>query len=94
MAGILLAVEEDLRVVEKVVPPLTPASLTDEFLTETDSMEVAFRRTVARFAALGNEIDVDQLELLRRRQVLVIPSPARRADPQNWVHRTVPLRGV
>jgi hypothetical protein len=56
-------------------------------------MEVAFRKAVARFAALGNEIDVDQLELLRRRQVLVIPSPARRRDPQNWVHRTVPLRG-
>lgn len=93
MAGILLAVEEDLRVVEKVVPPLTPASLTDEFLTETDGMEVAFRKAVARFAALGNEIDVDQLEQMRRRQVLVIPSPARRRDPQNWVHRTVPLRG-
>lgn len=91
MAGILLAVEEDLRVVEKVEPKLTPRSLTDEFLTETDGMEVAFRKTVARYAAAGNEIDVDRFEQLRRRQVLVIPSPARREEPGNWVHETVPL---
>ena len=93
MAGILLAVEEDLRVVEKVEPKLTPRSLTDEFLTETDGMEVAFRKTVTRYAAAGNEIDVDRFEQLRRRQVLVIPSPGRREDPANWVHRTVPLVG-
>ena len=91
MAGILLAVEEDLRVVEKVEPKLTPRSLTDEFLTETDGMEVAFRKTVARYAAAGNEIDVDRFEQLRRRQVMVIPSPGRREDPSNWVHPTVPL---
>jgi len=91
MAGILLAVEEDLRVVEKVEPKLTPRSLTDEFLTETDGMEVAFRKTVARHAAAGNEIDVDRFEQLRRRQVLVIPSPERREDKSNWVHQTVPL---
>jgi phenylpropionate dioxygenase-like ring-hydroxylating dioxygenase large terminal subunit len=94
MAGILLAVEEDLRVVEKVEPKLTPRSLTDEFLTETDGMEVAFRKTVARYAAAGNEIDVDRFEQLRRRQVLVIPSPGRREDPSNWVHATVPLLPV
>ncbi|MEZ5459873.1 MAG: aromatic ring-hydroxylating dioxygenase subunit alpha [Steroidobacteraceae bacterium] len=94
MAGILQAVEEDLRVVENVAPPLTPGSLSDEFLTETDGMEVAFRKTVARHAALGNEIDVDALETRRRREVLVIPSPARAADPHNWVHRTVPLRSA
>ena len=91
MAGILLAVEEDLRVVEKVEPKLTPRSLTDEFLTETDGMEVAFRKTVQRYAALGNEIDLERFEQERRRQVLVIPSPGRREDPGNWVHRTVPL---
>lgn len=94
MAGILLAVEEDLRVLEQVEPKLTPRSLTEEFLTETDAMEVAFRRTVARYAAAGHEIDVDRFEQLRRRQVLVIPSPGRREDPGNWVHQTVPLLPV
>jgi phenylpropionate dioxygenase-like ring-hydroxylating dioxygenase large terminal subunit len=94
MAGILQAVDEDLRIVEKVEPKLTPPSLTDEFLTDTDGMEVAFRRTVSRFAALGNEIDVDEFERMRRRHVLVIPSPGRREDPSGWVHQTVPLKAA
>jgi len=81
-------------VLEQVEPKLTPRSLTEEFLTETDAMEVAFRRTVARYAAAGHEIDVDRFEQLRRRQVLVIPSPGRREDPGNWVHQTVPLLPV
>ncbi|MCP5329143.1 MAG: hypothetical protein H7A15_10920, partial [Sinobacteraceae bacterium] len=93
MAAIQLAVEEDLRVLEKVEPKLTPRSPTQEFLTETDGMEVAFRKVVARSAAAGNEIDIDRFEQLRRRQVLVIPSPGRREEPGNWVHDTVPLCG-
>ena len=49
------------------------------------------RKAVARYAAAGHEIDVDRFEQLRRRQVLVIPSPGRREDPANWIHETVPL---
>jgi phenylpropionate dioxygenase-like ring-hydroxylating dioxygenase large terminal subunit len=92
MAGILLAVEEDLSVVERVRPKLTPPSLSDEFLTETDGMETAFRKCVWRWARQGWEIDMDKFEALSKDRVLVIPSPARRADPKNWVHKPVPLK--
>jgi len=92
MAGIQQAVVEDLRVVEKVKPPLTPPTLSDEFLTETDGMELAFRRKVWDLAARGWEIDWDALEKLRQDHAVVIPSPARRVDPKNWVHTAVPLR--
>jgi phenylpropionate dioxygenase-like ring-hydroxylating dioxygenase large terminal subunit len=92
IAAIQLAVQEDLSVVEKVKPVLTPPSLSDEFLVETDSMEVAFRRCCWRWAARGWEIDVEEMERAGRDQVFVIPSPARREDPKNWVHRPVPLR--
>jgi phenylpropionate dioxygenase-like ring-hydroxylating dioxygenase large terminal subunit len=92
MAGILLAVEEDLSVVETVVPPITPPSLTDEFLIESDSMEVAFRKSCWKWANKGWEIDMEKFEQMSRTSVLVIPSPERRADPKNWVHKTVPLK--
>lgn len=92
MAGILLAVEEDLSVVETVVPAITPPSLTDEFLIETDSMEVAFRKTCWKWANKGWEIDMDKFEQQIKSNVLVIPSPERRSDPKNWVHKTVPLK--
>lgn len=92
IAAIQLAVQEDLSVVEKVRPVLTPPALSDEFLVETDSMEVAFRRCCWRWAARGWEIDFEELERAGQDQVFVIPSPARREDPKNWVHRPVPLR--
>lgn len=91
-AGILQAVEEDLAVVENVKPPFTPPSLSDEFLTETDGMELAFRRKVWECASKGWEIDMEAFQRLSQSQVLVIPSPGRAADPKNWVHKTVPLK--
>jgi len=92
LRGLQEAIEEDLRIVEKVRPPLSPPSLPDEFLTKADSMEVAFRRLVHEWAARGWEIDSDRYEAESRYRPLVIPSPARREDPKNWVHRTIPLR--
>jgi phenylpropionate dioxygenase-like ring-hydroxylating dioxygenase large terminal subunit len=91
MAGIQQAVVEDLRVVEKVKPKLTPPTLSDEFLTETDGMELAFRRKVWEQAAKGWEIDWEAYEELAKDHVVVIPSPARREDPKGWVHTAVPL---
>ena len=94
IAGINLAVVEDLGIVEKVKPVFTPPSLSDEFLTETDGMEVAFRKKVWELSAKGWEVDIEQFERLSKDHVRVIPSPARRQDPKNWVHRTVPLKSA
>jgi hypothetical protein len=47
---------------------------------------------VFKWAKQGYEIDQERFEQLSKEHVLVIPSPARRADPTNWVHQTVPLR--
>jgi hypothetical protein len=57
-------------------------------------MEVAFRKCCQRWAAKGWEIDRAEAERLSRSQILVIPSPGRREDPKNWIHKTVPLRPV
>jgi hypothetical protein len=35
---------------------------------------------------------MDKFEQMSRTNVLVIPSPERRADPKNWVHKAVPLK--
>ncbi len=94
MAGIQLAVVEDLSVVEDLKPPITPSRISDEFLTETDSMEAAFRKRCWKWAAQGYEIDLDEFERRSQNEMLVIPSPARREDPKNWVHKTVPLKAV
>jgi phenylpropionate dioxygenase-like ring-hydroxylating dioxygenase large terminal subunit len=90
--GLQEAIDEDLRIVEKVRPRLTPPSLPEEFLTKADSMEVAFRRLVRDWAERGWEIDSDRYATESLSRALVIPSPERREDPKNWVHRTIPLR--
>jgi len=94
VAAIELAVREDLSVVERVRPVHTPGSLSEELLVETDGMEVAFRKCCWRWAAKGWEIDREEAERLSPNQILVIPSPARREDPKNWIHKPVPLRAV
>lgn len=92
LAGIQLAVVEDLSVVEDLKPVITPEKMSDELLTETDAMEAAFRKRCFNWAAKGWEIDLDQLEHRSQSEALVIPSPGRREDPKNWVHKTVPLK--
>ena len=92
MAGILRAVDEDVAIVEKIKPRLTPPSTSEEFLTETDGMELAFRKSVAGWAKDGHEIDWDAYEAMADQHVMVIPSPARRTDPKGWIHKEVPLK--
>ncbi len=92
LAGIMEALQEDLSVVTKVQPPLTPKRLPDEFLTGADGMEGAFRALVRQMSNRGWEIDVEAMEAEQRYRAIVIPSPARRKDPHNWVQRPVPLR--
>ncbi len=80
--GLQEAIEEDLRIVEKVRPRLTPPTLPEEFLTKADSMEVAFRRLVREWADRGWEIDSETYARESQHRALVIPSPARGADPR------------
>ena len=94
MAAILEALEEDLNVVTKVQPPLTPKRLPDEFLTQADGMEGAFRQLVKQLGERGWQIDIEAMETEQRYRAMVIPSPARRADPKNWVQRPVPLHAA
>jgi phenylpropionate dioxygenase-like ring-hydroxylating dioxygenase large terminal subunit len=91
-AAIMEAVGEDLAVVTKVRPPLTPPALPREFLVEADSMELAFRRRVSEFEARGWEIDYDAYLARSQREVLVIPSPARRVTGGSWVQKTIPMK--
>jgi len=83
--------EEDAVVVERLRPPLPPAGATEELWMATDAMERLYRDQALSFRRRLGEIDVRRLEELSRDRVLVIPSPARRAEPSGWVHGTVPL---
>jgi len=84
---------EDLAIVEQLKPLIAPPTTHSELFLETDGMESMFRRKARELSARFGEIDVRKLERERKYEVCVIPSPARRADPKNWIHKIVPLIG-
>lgn len=91
LKGVYQAIEEDHNIVRFVKPKLTPKSTTEEFLIEADGMELTFRRKVQEYARKFGAIDRDAFAQNEAGQIMVIPSPARKADPKGWVHKTVPL---
>ena len=90
--GLFQAIEEDHNIVRFVKPKLTPKSTTEEFLVEADGMELTYRRKVQEWARSRGAIDTDAYEAAAKQQIMVIASPARRADPKGWVHKPVPLQ--
>jgi hypothetical protein len=72
--------------------PLRAAPPAEELLVETDLTVAQVRQMTRDYAERHGEIDTVELEALRDTHVRVIPCPAHRSDPKNWVHRTVPLR--
>lgn len=90
LAGVKQAIGEDVGVVEGVRPRFQVRSRTNELLTVADQLETAFREIIAAQAAKGWELDLDTLEREYDRQVFVVPSPERRRNPKNWVHKPMP----
>jgi phenylpropionate dioxygenase-like ring-hydroxylating dioxygenase large terminal subunit len=91
LAGLQQAIKEDHDIVRFVKPKLTPRSTTEEFLVESDGMEITFRRKVQDWAKARGAIDWERMQAELKERVVVIGSPARRSDPKGWVHKTVPL---
>ena len=90
VAGRMSAIAEDVGICSTVRPRLTPRSTSEELFVESDQLESAFRRLMKRMQDKGWEIDTDTIDAERKRRQYVIPSPLRREDPHNWVHRAVP----
>lgn len=94
LKGLYQAIEEDHNIVRYVKPKLTPKSTTEEFLIEADGMELTYRRKVQDWARTRGAIDSEAYEQAAKHHIMVVPSPARKADPKGWVHKTVPLQSV
>jgi len=54
-------------------------------------MEAIIRRKIRELGRELGAIDTRAQREESKYQVMVIPSPARREEPVNWAHKTVPL---
>ncbi|MGW0808656.1 aromatic ring-hydroxylating dioxygenase subunit alpha [Nonomuraea sp. NPDC002799] len=85
--------EQDRPVVESQRPELLPFDLSAELHLRSDALQVAYRRRRQQLIDQGWWVGGDDLVMgdVPRRQATVIPSPARRDNPElarAWVHKS------
>ncbi len=85
--------DEDYAVLKETRPRL-PASPAEEVLVETDVTLAQVRKMTRDYAVRHGEIDARALAADRDAHIRVVPCPGHRAEPGQWVHRTVPLLPV
>jgi phenylpropionate dioxygenase-like ring-hydroxylating dioxygenase large terminal subunit len=83
---------QDVLVLEKIKPVLTPPSTAKELLMPADKVIFLYREKLKEWEQKGWRIDIDALNGARQRGDVeyVIPSPARRLS-KGWVLDPVPL---
>jgi phenylpropionate dioxygenase-like ring-hydroxylating dioxygenase large terminal subunit len=88
---VYLVLNEDARVLNHLRPARVPPSLSDELLLDNDRHGLMFRKRVKAREEAGEAID--SAAMAREDDYArVIPSPARRSDPKNWVLQPVLMR--
>ncbi len=83
---------QDIVVVNKLKPILTPSSRTKELLMPHDKVILQYRDMLDSFEARGWRIDLDAVNAAHAKGDIIhaIPSPSRRTD-KGWVLDPVPL---
>ena len=86
--------DQDHVIVSGQRPELVPFDLNAELHVRSDAMQVAYRKMRKRFIDRGWGIDAHRIEIDANRKFTVIPSPARRANPElahAWVMKEAPI---
>ena len=88
----MVVASQDIVVVNRLRPVLTPNSRAKELLMPHDKAVLQYRDKLDDFEGRGWKIDLDRVNatLAKGDVVYAIPSPARRAD-KGWVLDPVPL---
>ena len=87
----LFIASQDIVVVDKLKPRLTPKSRTSELMMPADKVILQYREKLDEFAARGWRIDMDEVKRQQEKGdvVYAIPCPARR-ESKNWVLDEIP----
>ncbi len=89
---------QDQGTVEAQRPELLPYDLAAELHVRSDAIQIAYRQMRNKYLDMGWGIDLHLIESeYSRHQATVIPSPARRNNPEfanAWVMREVPTKGA
>ncbi|WP_313958509.1 aromatic ring-hydroxylating dioxygenase subunit alpha [Novosphingobium sp. 9] len=82
---------EDHAVLTNVKPESVPDDWQDEVSVKSDALQIAFRKRLRMWEAVGNKIDESRLDReFRGRRATAIACPARRLTDFNWPIEEVP----
>ena len=88
---IMVAVEEDRVVVEKLNPIVPSKEAIGEFIVPADDVLVTYRFKLTEWQSNGWRIDVEEMKRNAGHIAYAIPSPARRYDTEEWAVTPVPV---
>ncbi len=93
---VLKTFAEDTAIVESQRPELLPIDFAGELHHKTDALSVSYRKRRHELIDMGWGIDTHRIEAMGSKSKTVIPSPARKANPElahAWVLKEVPVIG-
>ena len=82
--------EQDIQVLTRLEPRLTPPTNTKEFMMPADEPILRYREKLKEFESFGWRIDTSTVYANRLKTAYAIPSPGRRQH-KGWVLDAVPL---
>lgn len=83
--------QQDVVIVERLHPTITPDTNTKEFMVPSDKCILLYRESLKEWEANGWCIDMDAVAATRDKVAYAIPSPARR-EQKGWVLDAIPLK--
>ena len=88
----MFVAREDIVVVEKLEPKMTPPSTTKELLMPHDRVVVQYRSKLKEWEQKGWRIDYESLDIIKAKgeAITAIPCPSRR-NVKGWVLDPAPL---
>lgn len=85
----LVIAQQDIDVLTKLEPAITPTDMTHENMMPADKVVVRYRQWLKEWDANGWRIDSDAVDADANRVAYAIPSPGRR-EAKGWVIDAVP----
>ncbi|MBT8423214.1 MAG: hypothetical protein KJP03_08870, partial [Gammaproteobacteria bacterium] len=82
--------QQDVVIVEKLHPMLTPDTNTKEFMLPADKCILLYRESMKEWENNGWKIDIDAVAASGQKVAYAIPSPGRR-EQKGWVLDEIPL---
>jgi len=82
--------DEDYVVLKTTQPKLSAAT-TEELLVDSDRTLAQVRQMTLQYGERFGMIDTVALKEFDNVSIRVLPCPAHKSDPKNWVHKRVPL---